>query len=61
MIAVNNEADNTLKKLKNDCMKTPATENEYNKLENSQLIENPIYTGNKIKINEMKQNIIRGD
>ena len=36
MNAVNNETDNTLKQSKNDCMKTPATENKYNELENSQ-------------------------
>ena len=41
-------------------MKTPATENEHRKLKNSQpQIENPDYTENKIKIDEMKQNIIR--
>ena len=36
MIAVNNETDNTFKQSSKDCMKTPATENKYNKLENSQ-------------------------
>ena len=36
MNVVNNETDNTLRQLNNDCMKTPATENEYNKLEKSQ-------------------------
>ena len=41
-------------------MKTPATENEYNKFENNQpQIEKPDYTENKIKIDEMKQNMIR--
>ena len=30
---VDNETDYTLKQLNNDCMKTSATENEYNKLE----------------------------
>ena len=40
-------------------MKTPATENEYNKLVNCRpQIENKDWTENKIKINEMKQNII---
>ena len=39
-------------------MKTSALENEYNKLEYSQpQIENFDYTENKIKIDEMKQNI----
>ena len=28
-----NETDNTLKQSNNDCIKPPATENEYNKLE----------------------------
>ena len=60
MNAVNNETNSTLKQLSNDCIKSLATENEYNKLENSQpRIENPDYTENEIKINEMKQNIIR--
>ena len=37
-------------------MKIPATENEYNKLENSQpQLENSDYTENKIKIDKMKQ------
>ena len=41
-------------------MKTPATKNNHSKLENSQpQIENPDYTENNIKIDEMKQNIIR--
>ena len=41
-------------------MKTLTTENESNKSENSQpRIENPDYTENKIKIDEMKENIIR--
>ena len=41
-------------------MKTSVTKNEYNKSENCQpQIENPNYIENKIKINEMKQNIIR--
>ena len=41
-------------------MKTPATENEYNELEYCHpQIKTPDYTENKIKIDEMKQNIIR--
>ena len=41
-------------------MKTSARENEYNKGENSQSQEeNPNYTENEFKIDEMKQNIIR--
>ena len=41
-------------------MKTLATENVHSKLENNQLqIENPDDTENKIKIDKMKQNIIR--
>ena len=55
MNAVNNEAINF------HYMKASAAENEFNKLVNNQLqIENPDYTENKIKISEMKQNIIRG-
>ena len=51
MNAVNNETDNRLKQSSNDCRKTPATENEYNKLENSQTqIENPDYTENKLAL-----------
>ena len=43
MNAVNNEADHTLKQSNNNCMKVPTIENEYNKLEDSQLqIENKI-------------------
>ena len=41
-------------------MKISATENEFNKLENRQpQIENPDFTENKIKIDEMKLDIIR--
>ena len=41
-------------------MKTSATENEFNKLENSQpQIENLDYSENKIKIDKIKQNIIK--
>ena len=41
-------------------MKIPAAENEYNKFENLKpQIENPDYTKNNIKIDEMKQNITR--
>ena len=36
MNAVYNETDYTLKHSSNDCMKIPATENEYKKLENCQ-------------------------
>ena len=51
---------NVLKQSSNDCMKTLAAENIYNKLENIQpQIENPNNTENKIKIDKMKQNIIR--
>ena len=40
--AVYNETDNKLKQSSNECMKIPASENEYNKLENRQpLKENP--------------------
>ena len=40
-------------------MKSSATENEYNKFENTQPeIENPDDTENKIKIDEIKQNVI---
>ena len=35
MNAVNNEIDNALKQSNNDCIKTPASEKEYNKLGNS--------------------------
>ena len=43
MNAGNNETDNTLKQSSNDCMKTPAIENDF-KLENSQpQIENLDY------------------
>ena len=37
MNAVYNEIESTLKQSRNDCMKTPATENESKKLENNQL------------------------
>ena len=41
-------------------MKTSATENENSKFENSQSqIENPDFMENKIRIDEMKENIIR--
>ena len=41
-------------------MKTSARENEHNKKENRQpQIENPVYTENTIKIDKMKQKIIR--
>ena len=51
----NNEMENALKQSSNCCMKTPAKENEYIKLENSQpQIENLHYMNNKIKIDEMK-------
>ena len=50
-----NETDNALKQSSNDCMKNSAIENEYNKLEKSQTqLENPDYSENKIKIDEMK-------
>ena len=54
------KTDNTLKQANNDCVKTSATKNEYNKFENSQLqTENSDYTESKIEINKMRQNIIR--
>ena len=60
MNAVNNKTDNALKKSHNGYIKTSATENECNKWENSQpQIENPDDTENKIKIEEIKQNIIK--
>ena len=64
MNAVNNETDNTSKQSSKEFMKTPVTEMEHYKLENRQLqIESPDYTKkkkkNKIKINKIKQNIIR--
>ena len=63
MNAVNNEIDNEYKQSGyniNCIKKTPATENEHDELENSQLpIENPDFTESKIKIDEMKQNISR--
>ena len=40
MNAVNNEINNALKQSSNDCIKTPTTENEYHKLENSKQVEN---------------------
>ena len=53
---LNNETDNTLKQSFNDCVKTSATENEYNKFYyNRSKWENPDYQENKIKIDEMKQ------
>ena len=59
MNVVNDEIDNTLKQSSNYFMKTPARENERNKLENSPpQIENPVYTENKIRVDEMKRNII---
>ena len=36
MNALNKETDNSLKQSSDDCMKTPAIENEYKKLDNSQ-------------------------
>ena len=52
--------DNILKQSNNDWMKTSATENERNKLLSSlHQIENAHYKENKIKIGEMKQNVIR--
>ena len=58
--AVNNETDNTLKQSINYRMKNSVSENEFNELEISQpRIENPNYTENKIKINEMKKDIIK--
>ena len=60
MNAINNETNKTLKQSNNHWMKTPAIENEYNKLEKRKpQIENTDYTEDKIKINEMKQNIIK--
>ena len=57
---VNNETDNILKQSSKNWMTTPVTHNEWNKLKNSQpQIENPDCTENKIKIDEMKQNLIR--
>ena len=56
----NNETDNILRQSSNDSMKSSTTENEYNKWENNQhKIEKPDNTENMIKINKMKQNIIR--
>ena len=37
MIIVNNETDNAWKQSSKECIKTPTTENEQNKLENSQI------------------------
>ena len=37
MNVVKNEIDNVWKQSSNDCLKTPATENEYKKLDNSHL------------------------
>ena len=49
MNVVNNE--NSLKESGNNCTKTPATANKYNKLGNNlPQIENPDYIENKIKI-----------
>ena len=57
MNTVNNEIGYKLKHSSKDCMKTPATENKYKKLENCQpQIEKPDYRENKIKIDEMNQN-----
>ena len=52
MNTVNDETDNTFKQSSKDYIETSATENKYNKLEDSQpQIENLDYTENKIKIN----------
>ena len=54
MNTVNNETDNTLIQLNNDCMQTLAIENEFNKVENCQpQIEKPHYLKNKMKIDEI--------
>ena len=58
MNTINIEINNTLKQSSNNCMKLSATDNEYSKLENSQLqIENLNYAENKMKIDEMNENI----
>ena len=49
-VALEMNADNTLKQLSNDWMKTPATENEWNKLVSSHpQIESKDYMDNKFK------------
>ena len=58
MNPVNNETNNTLKPSSNDCMKSPTRKERYKELENRQCqIEN--LEKIKIKIDEIKQNIIR--
>ena len=60
MNAENNETVNKLKESSKDSMKSAAKENKFNKFKNNQpQIENPEYTENKIKIDEMKDNMIR--